>query len=104
MKIYALKLVTGEELIGEVEVENTSQMVIKNPLGIAIVRGQVGQPPNVGFAPFPIHAEQKSDSTIAFLREHIVYYYVPAEDFVSNYNQIFGTGIILPGQQQIITG
>jgi hypothetical protein len=103
MKIYAIKLVTGEELLGEVEIEEFNRMVIKNPLGIAIVRGKDGQP-NVGFAPFPIHAEQKSDTTIAFLREHIVYYYVPAEDFVSNYNQIFGAGIILPGQQQIITG
>lgn len=104
-----MKLVTGEELIGEVETENENifinenEMVIKNPLGIAIVRGKDGQP-NVGFAPFPIHAEQKSDSTIALKREHIVYYYVPAEDFVKNYDQIFGTGIILPGQQQIITG
>jgi hypothetical protein len=103
MKIYAMKLVTGEELLGEVEVEEFNRMVIKNPLGIAIVRGKDGQP-NVGFAPFPIHAEQKLDTTIAFLREHIVYYYVPAEDFIKNYDQIFGTGIILPGQQQIITG
>jgi hypothetical protein len=103
MKIYAIKLVTGEELLGEVEIEEFNRMVIKNPLGIAIVRGRDGQP-NVGFAPFPIHAGQKSDSTIAFLREHIVYYYVPAEDFINNYNQIFGVGIILPGQQQIITG
>lgn len=99
-----MKLVTGEELIGEVKSQNGGEMVIKNPLGIAIVRGQVGQPPNVGFAPFPIHAEQKPDSTIALRLEHIVYYYVPAEDFIKNYDQIFGTGIILPGQQQIITG
>jgi hypothetical protein len=103
MKIYAIKLVTGEELIGEVEIETEVEMVIKNPLGIAIVRGKDGQP-NVGFAPFPIHAEQKSNSTIALKHEHIVYYYVPAEDFIKNYDQIFGVGIILPGQQQIITG
>jgi hypothetical protein len=103
MKIYAMKLITNEELIGEVETENDTEMVIKNPLGIAIVRGKDGQP-NVGFAPFPIHAEQKSGFTIALKREHIVYYYVPAEDFIKNYDQIFGVGIILPGQQQIITG
>jgi hypothetical protein len=102
MKIYAMKLVTGEEVIGEV-IEEGMEFVIKNPLGIAIVRGKDGAP-NVGFSPFPIHAEQKSDSTIAFKREHVVYYYVPAEDFVKNYDQIFGVGIILPGQQQIITG
>ena len=103
MKIYAIKLVTGEELIGEVEMETEVKMVIKNPLGIAIVRGKDGQP-NVGFAPFPLHTEQKSGSTIAIAKKNVVYYYVPAEDFISNYNQIFGAGIILPGQQQIITG
>ena len=96
-------MVTGEEVIGELETKNDNKFVIKNPLGIAIVRGKDGTP-NVGFSPFPIHAEQKSDSVIAFRREHIVYYYVPAEDFVKNYDQIFGVGIILPGQQQIITG
>ena len=84
-------------------VENETQFTFKNPLGIAIVRGKDGTP-NVGFSPFPIHAEQKSDTTIDFLRQHVVYYYVPAEDFVKNYDQIFGVGIILPGQQQIITG
>lgn len=103
MKIYAMKLITGEEVIGEVESHTDIEMVIKNPLGIAIVRGKDGTP-NVGFSPFPIHAEQKSDSTIAFKLEHVVYYYVPAEDFVKNYDQIFGVGLILPGQQQIITG
>lgn len=103
MKIYAMKLVTGEELIGEIMIEGENEFVIKNPLGISIVRGKDGSP-NVGFSPFPIHAEQKSDTTIALKREHIVYYYIPAEDFVKNYDQIFGVGIILPGQQQIITG
>lgn len=98
-----MKLVTGEELIGEIMIEGENEFVIKNPLGISIVRGKDGSP-NVGFSPFPIHAEQKSDTTIALKREHIVYYYIPAEDFVKNYDQIFGVGIILPGQQQIITG
>ena len=98
-----MKLVTGEEVIGEIVTEGENEFVIKNPLGIAIVRGKDGSP-NVGFSPFPIHAEQKSDTTIALKREHIVYYYIPAEDFVKNYDQIFGVGIILPGQQQIITG
>ena len=103
MKIYALKLITGEEVIGEVVFETSEKIQLKNPLGIAIVRGKDGSP-NVGFSPFPIHAEQKSDTTIDFLQQHVVYSYVPAEDFVKNYDQIFGTGIILPGQQQIITG
>ena len=103
MKILAFKLITNEEILAEVETESETEFVLCNPVGIAIVRGEDGQP-NVGFAPFPLHTEQKSGSTIAIAKKNVVYYYVPAEDFISNYNQIFGAGIILPGQQQIITG
>lgn len=50
-----------------------------------------------------MHAEQKSGATVTIKKKHIVYDYVPAEDFIANYNQIFGTGIITP-TKQIITG
>jgi len=103
MKILAMKLVTGEEILGEIESESETEFVISNPVGIAIVRGKDGQP-NVGFAPFPIHAEQKSGATIALAKKNVVYSYTPAEDFISNYNSIFGSGIVLPPQKQLITG
>jgi hypothetical protein len=100
MKILALKLITNEEVLGEIENENETEFVLVNPVGIAVVRGQDGMP-SVGFAPFPIHAEQKKGSTIAIDKKHVIYSYVPAEDFISNYNQIFGSGIILPNKQLI---
>jgi hypothetical protein len=103
MKILALKLVTGEELLGEIESESETEFVICNPVGIAIVRGKDGQP-NVGFAPFPLHAEQKTGSTVALNKKNVVYSYTPAEDFVNNYNQIFGSGIVLPPTKTLITG
>ena len=103
MKILALKLITNEDVLGEVEKENETHLTIKNPVGIAIVRGKDGMP-NVGFSPFPMHVEQKSGFTIDLDKRHIVYSYEPAEDFKTNYNQIFGSGIILPKQQSIITG
>ena len=42
MKIIALKLVTGEEVLGE-EVSSDSERIIRlqNPVGISIVRGQM---------------------------------------------------------------
>ena len=68
-----------------------------------MIRGKDGSP-NVGFSPFPIHAEQKTGATVAISKRNVVYSYEPAEDFKTNYEQIFGTGIILPKQQNIITG
>ncbi len=100
MKILAIKLITNEEVLGEIQSESETEFVLVNPVGIAVVRGQDGLP-SVGFAPFPIHAEQKKGSTIALDKKHVIYSYVPAEDFISNYNQIFGAGIILPNKQLI---
>jgi hypothetical protein len=103
MKILALKLVTGEEILGEIESESETEFVIENPVGIAIVRGKDGQP-NVGFAPFPIHAEQKTGTTVALNKKNVVYSYVPAQDFINNYNSIFGSGLVVPSTKTLITG
>jgi hypothetical protein len=104
MEIKILKLITGEEVLGEIESESETEMVLSNPVGIAIVRGNKGEP-SVGFAPFPLHAEQKKDNvSIALSKKNIVYSYVPAQDFIDNYNSIFGAGIVLPPTKQLITG
>jgi hypothetical protein len=103
MKVITLKLVTGEEVLGEIESESETEFVLVNAVGIAVVRGKDGQP-NVGFAPFPIHAEQKTGATVALNKKSVVYSYVPAQDFINNYNQIFGSGIVIPPTKTLITG
>jgi hypothetical protein len=103
MNIKALKLITGEDVLSEIESESETEFVLCNPVGIAIVRGSDGKP-NVGFAPFPLHGEQKTGSTLAISKKNVVYSYVPAEDFINNYNQIFGSGIVLPPTKSLITG
>lgn len=103
MEILALKLITGEDVLSEVESQSETEFVLCNPVGIAVVRGRDGQP-NVGFSPFPLHGEQKSGITISLAKKHIVYYYTPSEDFITNYKQIFGSGIVVPPSKQIITG
>jgi hypothetical protein len=103
MNIQVLKLITNEEVLGEIESESETEIVVSNPVGIAVVRGKDGQP-NIGFAPFPINGEQKSGKTFAFSKKHIVYSYVPAEDFIINYNSIFGSGIVVPSTKTLITG
>ena len=101
MEIKILKLITGEEVLGEVEIESETEVVLVNPVGVAIVRGKDGQP-SVGFAPFPMHAEPKTGESIAFAKRNVIYSYVPAKEFVDNYNQIFGSGIVLPNKQLIV--
>ena len=40
MEVLALKLVTGEDLLGELESQSETEFVIVNPVGIAVVRGR----------------------------------------------------------------
>ena len=102
MSILVLKLTSGEDVLGDAEITQ-GQWRIKNPVGIAVVRGKDGQP-NVGLTPFPLHSPQKKDSTIDIPVASVVYSYEPAQEFIDNYNQIFGSGIVLPTPKQIITG
>jgi len=102
MTIKVLKLTSGEDVLGEASIFE-GQWHVKNPVGIAVVRGKDGQP-NVGLSPFPLHSPQKKDATIDIPATSVVYSYVPAQDFIDNYNQIFGSGIVLPTPKQIITG
>lgn len=102
MEIIVLKLISNEEVLAELKSQDDKEFVLRNPVGVAIVRGSTGQP-SVGFAPFPLHAEQKSETIISIDKSKVIYHYAPAEDFVTNYNQIFGSGIVLPSKQ-LITG
>jgi hypothetical protein len=101
MNVLALKLITNEDVIGDIESESETEYVILNPLSIAVVPTAQGQP-NIGFVPFPIHSEQKMDRTICIAKKNVVYSYEPAQSYVENYNRIFGYGIITPQKQLII--
>ena len=108
MDVITLKLVTGEDVMGElVELVSSGldsdHFLIENPVGIAVVRGKDGKP-NIGLSPFPLHGEQKAGTQISFAKRHVVYYYTPAEDFLSHYSQIFGSGLVVPTPKTLITG
>ena len=103
MEIVALKLVTGEDILGELIANSPETGIrLKNPVGIAVVRGKDGGT-NIGFSPFPIHSEPQTDLVVGFEYIHIVYSYVPAADFIKNYNSIFGAGIIVPENKIVLS-
>jgi hypothetical protein len=103
MNIKGLKLITGEDVVAEIESESETEFVLLNTVGITVIRGKDGQP-NVGFSPFPIHAEQVSGATLVISKRNVVYSYTPAEEFTKHYEQLFGAGLIVPPTPKIITG
>ena len=101
--LLVIKLTNNEEILGEVSETGTGYRIL-NPIGIAVVRDRDGKP-NIGFAPWPVYSDtEKKDRTVDIDRDSVLYSYEPAKDFIDNYNQIFGAGIILPPTKQLITG
>lgn len=102
MTILGIKLVTGEEVIADIENSGDNRMILTNPVALRMVPPQIqGGPPSMGFVPFPMFAAPNRKILIEPL--HVVYSYLPDEEIVSNYNAQFGSGIVTPSKQ-IITG
>lgn len=98
MKVKALKLVSGEELVAEVTFEDENAIVIKNPLAIMIQRtpdGNLG----IGFVPFAPYLPK--DTSIELKVEKTTFCIEVDDQMKNQYNQIFG-GIVTP-PKNIIT-
>jgi hypothetical protein len=66
--IAILKLINNVEVVGEVEVETTNEIILKHPLQVNY-RYYIGAMPSVSFVKYSMFSE--SDS-ISFSRDHII--------------------------------
>lgn len=89
------KLITGEEVIGDVTDEGDS-VKIKNPCAIAFVpsRDQPGQQ-SLGLIPYAAYTKNHS---VVVNKTHIVWQESLAPEVYNQYNMVFGSGI------QIVSG
>ena len=91
--VKILKLITGEELLGEMLPGGPSVYNIKNPVRIVVMPNKMDpKTPNVGFAPW---AEFSNQNTFIIDKSHILCVIDPITEFVNQYNSMFG-GIVLP--------
>ena len=91
--VKILKLITGEELLGEMLPGGPSVCSIKNPVRIVVMPNKMDpKTPNVGFAPW---AEFSNQNTFIIDKSHILCVIDPITEFVNQYNSMFG-GIVLP--------
>lgn len=91
--IQIVKLVTGEELVGEVVLDD--KVTIKDPCMLQMVPSR-GNPDQAAMALIPIamHIESKS---ITVKEEHVVWMAKPIKELYNQYNSAFGSGIQLAG-------
>lgn len=99
--VKILKLITGEELLGEMLSGGPSVCEIKNPVRIVVMPNKMDpKTPNVGFAPWAEFSDQK---TFIIDKSHILCIIEPIKEFVNQYNSMFG-GLVLPTSNLIKPG
>lgn len=99
--IKLLKLISGDEIIGEVLSETNIEVVIKNPVRVVIMPSKANpQTPTVGFAPW---AEFSEDKQFSIHKAHVIVSMKPVQEFINQYNSMFG-GIVAPSSKLIIPG
>jgi hypothetical protein len=98
MTVKAVKLISGEELLGEVMEETTTEIALKNVLAILISRAQDGNL-GVGFVPFAPYLGK--DVIHDFNRSQLIFVKEVDEQMRNQYNSIFG-GIVTPPKTLIL--
>ncbi len=86
-EIVVFKLVSGEEMIGEVFNHYSESHEIKNPAVIMLQRTEQG----VGVALMPYMPY--CDGNVSFYKQAIVAVGEPSQNMVNEYNRLYGSGI-----------
>ena len=95
MDVKLIRLITGEEIIAEVLDWKNGIMTIQNALVVIPQQGQVG------FAPWATVINPEMPE-IGLDMKHVIYSVEVAEPVVKQYNEIFGSNIVLPEKQLIL--
>lgn len=99
MSVKALKLVTSEEVVGEVVYETEEFVTLKNAVVVAIQPGPDGRAA-LGFLPFMPYLGKEVN--IKFEKAKILVNEVVDDQMANQYNSVFG-GIVVP-PKTLITG
>ncbi len=92
MSLYIVRLVTGEDLIGELEVAKTKDHEHKYKLTNVGIVQLVPTKDGVGVSLYP-YAPYAEESEFTFKEEHVMTTYKPSVDLQNNYSRMFGSGI-----------
>jgi len=93
MAVKLVRLKSGEDIIVDVMAESAEIVKIKNPAMLMPMSDGRGNQVQVGLAPWMPFSEAKE---FELPRDWVLLTTEPAQDIVNNYNQVFGTGIVVP--------
>lgn len=94
-----LRLVTGEEIMGEITNETDTKVTLKNPVRVIVVPNKADpNNPSVGFAPF---MQWSDDKELTLNLNHVITTVSPITEFVNQYNGMFG-GLVVPNSKILV--
>ena len=93
MAVKLLRLKSSEDIIGDVVSENSEYITVSNPAMLMPVGDPRGGNVQMGLAPWLPFSDQKE---IDFPRDWVLVVADAVQDIVNNYNQVFGSGIVVP--------
>ena len=93
MAVKLLRLKSSEDVIGDIVTENSEYITVSNPAMLMPVGDPRGGNVQIGLAPCLPFSDQKD---IDIPRDWILVIADAVQDIVNNYNQIFGSGIVVP--------
>ena len=90
MNVKIIRLISGEELIGDWndETKTITQPVVMVPLG----------KDQLGFQPWIPYSEEEE---MTFKEQHIVVVLTPDNKLQNEYNRVFGSGLLVPEEKII---
>ena len=92
MSLYIVRLITGEDLIGELEISKTKDHEHKYKMKNVGIVQLVPTKDGVGISLYP-YAPYAEESEFTFKEEHVMTTYKPSLDLQNNYSRMFGPGI-----------
>jgi hypothetical protein len=97
-ELRIVKLSTGEEILGNIVEKNGVAYRIEHPCVLGIMMGPNGKA-NLQMQPMLIFSDQK---VVEINREHIIYEVSVANELKNKYNEVYGSGIVVPPKQSLI--
>ena len=79
-KVVAVKLISGDEIVGKIEVLNAKEIVLSKPIAVGVSPQQ-----QIGFATFMVSVDD--DATLTFKLEQIITYALAREEIKNAYIQ-----------------
>ena len=96
-EIKILRLTTGEEILCKAEKTDNGWMVKKASLIIPTGQGAIGL---MGWMPYT----KAFETGIEIKEENVMFTSEPQEELLSEYKEIFGSGLIVPKKADVIDG